>query len=930
MSGPERDGAAAAGETTGTDRDKAAPDVVSPAIFSTVFEQAPIAISIAREGRFLRVNAAYARLFGYADASELVGLAISTSVAPEHRAEIEERNRQRERGEPVPKAFEFQACRKDGSIFPATVTVDALPLPGGIATVAFVTDLSEVRRALDENLELVGELRDSEERFRQLAEAIPQVVWTTGPDGRADYVNGRWREVTGLTLEHAREGAWSALMHPDDRAATADRSSHAAAARAPYEVEHRIRDARTGQYRWYLARAVPLRGADGEILKWFGTATDIAERKRAEEELAAAKHRLEAILENIEDAVAVYEPGGRILFANDRAAHSLGFGCARELLDAPPELLANRVTFFDEEGRQMPPDELPYVRTERDGRSVQALVQLALRGSADRRWAILRSRAIRGPSGEVAQIVASNHDVTDLIVAQRELRAREAWMRRLFESGIIGVVRWSPGGGVVYANEAFLATIGRTREEVEAGRLDLGALTPAAFAGRDRAAFDEMLRTGRCAPYEKEYLRRDGSRVPVLVAGAMLEEGQGGVAYVLDLAERRRAEEALRRSEAQLRQSQKMEAIGQLAGGIAHDFNNLLTIINAYADLALDQLQGGPVREFLREVRDAGERAASLTAQLLAFGRKQALEPRVHDLNGIVAGMETMLRRLIGAHIELSLRLDPRLRPVRIDKGQMEQVILNLAVNARDAMPDGGTLLLETSDVRAEALPEPLADGPRAGRLAQLTVRDSGVGMRPEVRARVFEPFFTTKEVGKGTGLGLSSAYGIVAQSGGAITVESAPGRGSTFRVFIPVTEGEATLPASARSEPEPGALATIVVVEDEEAVRRLVRQVLEAQGYQVLEAASGPDALASVERHGRPVDLLLTDVVMPRMTGRELARRLCERMPDLRVLFMSGYAGEIVLDAASAPSAFLQKPFSPDELVQRVQELLRDKPPSR
>ena len=386
-----------------------------------------------------------------------------------------------------------------------------------------------------------------------------------------------------------------------------------------------------------------------------------------------------------------------------------------------------------------------------------------------------------------------------------------------------------------------------------------------------------------------------------------------------DVTEQRHLEE-------QFRQAQKMEAVGQLAGGIAHDFNNLLTAILGNTQLLLRDLPPGDAkRGDVEEIRKASERAASLTRQLLAYSRRQMLQPEVLDLNVVVAEMDKMLRRLIGEHIALEAVLAPDLGRVRADPNQIEQVIVNLAVNARDAMPDGGKLTIETANVDLDEAFAQAHLGSVPGSYAQLAVTDTGAGMDATVRAHLFEPFFTTKEVGKGTGLGLATVYGIVKQSGGYISVYSEPGRGSSFKIYLP----RIATPPEAAAGPQKGGPApgseTVLVVEDEPAVLTLSRRALEAQGYVVLAASDPIAALRVVERHGGTIHLLLTDVVMPGLSGRELADRLTAQRPGIRVLYMSGYPGDAVVQHGTLPSgsAFLQKPFSPDGLARKVRDVL-------
>ena len=396
------------------------------------------------------------------------------------------------------------------------------------------------------------------------------------------------------------------------------------------------------------------------------------------------------------------------------------------------------------------------------------------------------------------------------------------------------------------------------------------------------------------------------------------------VGVSVDVTDQKRREEL----ELQLQQTQKMEAVGQLAGGIAHDFNNMLGVITGYSELmALQAEPGSALRQGLEEIRRAADRAAELTRQLLAFSRKQLLEPQVLDPNEVIRGTERMLRRVIGEQIELEARLDPRVGYVKVDPTQLDQVLINLAVNARDAMPQGGLLRVSTRPISLHpGAPGTPADVP-PGRYALLEVSDSGCGIAPEVLGKIWEPFFTTKEVGKGTGLGLATVYGVVSQSGGYITVESALAQGTTFSIYLPRVDepasgGLRSAPAAAPSRGK----ETVLLVEDEELVRELVRTLLQQAGYRVLEAGSGEEALRIAADFSNRIDLLLTDVVMPgRTNGRILADALLVERPDLRVLYMSGYTddADLALGLQRAEVAFIQKPFSPVALTVKVREVL-------
>jgi PAS domain S-box-containing protein len=397
--------------------------------------------------------------------------------------------------------------------------------------------------------------------------------------------------------------------------------------------------------------------------------------------------------------------------------------------------------------------------------------------------------------------------------------------------------------------------------------------------------------------------------------------GPVAVAYFRDASERRQLEQ-------RARQSQKMEAVGRLAGGVAHDFNNLLTAIIGYSEILQRKLQpGAPMWEELQQIRRAGERAAGLTKQLLAFSRRQVLAPVVLDLNALITGLEDLLRRLIREDIHLVFVLDDALKPVKADPAQIEQVLVNLVVNARDAMPRGGNLTISTRNVPPTQIPGGTQPEIRLSSFALLSVSDNGCGMDDATKARIFEPFFTTKEVGQGTGLGLATVYGIVKQSGGQIDVQSEVGKGSSFQVYLPQADSAADAPSQVVPEPTPtkrGA-ETILLAEDEEGVRLLAGRILEAHGYQVLHARDGREALQICRQHTGPIHLLLSDVVMPNLNGRDLVLKASPLRPQMKIIYMSGYTDTVIAlhKILESGAAFLQKPFTPDLLVRTIREVL-------
>ena len=494
--------------------------------------------------------------------------------------------------------------------------------------------------------------------------------------------------------------------------------------------------------------------------------------------------------------------------------------------------------------------------------------------------------------------------------------------RALFDDSPVAISVVDASGIIVRWNKAAEQTFGWPESEV------IGKFLPTIPPDEREAYLAKLGRfisgLERSNGEDLHCLRRDGSIIDVNVWKELLHDANGGVSGIMSLifdsSEKLKLEQ-------QLRQAQRLEAVGQLAGGVAHDFNNLLTIISGYSDLALSQLSPQePLRYNVEQVLKAANRATALTSQLLAFSRKQVLKPIVLDLNEIIADLEKMLRRLIGENIDLITILETDLGCVKADPGQIEQVIVNLAVNSRDAMPDGGKLIIETSNVELDAHYTSQHIGTLPGPYVMISVSDSGHGIGPETQSHIFEPFFTTREHGKGTGLGLSMVYGIVKQSGGNIWVYSEPGHGTTFKIYFPLVlqPSEPIRPIPARAAPGRG-VETILLVEDEERVRELVKEVLIKQGYTVITARDGKDALGAAAREARQIDLLLTDVVMPKMSGRELAEILVPMRPSLKVLYMSGYTDNAMLHKGTLDSEtkFIQKPFTPDALARKVREVL-------
>jgi PAS domain S-box-containing protein len=640
------------------------------------------------------------------------------------------------------------------------------------------------------------------------------------------------------------------------------------------------------------------------------------ELQSSEQQLRAALERFAAILESALDAVVTIDAGGVITGWSTQAEAM--FGWSRS--EAVGQVLSSIV--------------IPPQHREAHGRGLERFLATGEGPILRRRIEItaLRKDGHEFPVelsvspvrlGDTWEFSAFVRDLSERKRTEAALRESEVGYRTLVERAPVGIYRSSAEGKFLSVNAALVRILGYDSPE-EVQQLDMARDVYADPAERQRLLDRDSYTDREYDEVEATWKRRDGLLLTVQLSVRAERSATTGIVYyetiVRDLTEQRRLQE-------QLLQSQKMEAVGRLAGGVAHDFNNLLTVIISYTDLLLEDLgRDDPKREDVAAVRKAAEGAAALTHQLLAFSRKQVLQPKVLDVNATVATTEKLLRRLIGEDIQLVAKLASGVGRVKADPGQIEQVIMNLAVNARDAMPAGGQLTIETANVEmdeAYVRGHPLA---QPGRYVMLAVSDTGIGMDEETKAHIFEPFFTTKEMGKGTGLGLATVYGIVKQSGGFIWLYSEPGQGTSFKIYIPRVDESAEQRATAAAAATlPRGTETILVVEDAPGVRAVTRQVLERQGYTVLEAPNGEAALVLATKHQGPIQLLLTDVVMPGVSGRQLAELLAPLRPDMLVLYTSGYTDDSVVRHRVLESgiAYLQKPFTPDGLARKVRDVL-------
>jgi PAS domain S-box-containing protein len=589
-------------------------------------------------------------------------------------------------------------------------------------------------------------------------------------------------------------------------------------------------------------------------------------------------------------------------------------------------LAPNSPLELDDLSRRIHPEDRERVATSvqstLDGGPRHDLEFRAVRPDGDIRVLHSQGDVVRDASGRALRFFGTVQDITERRLAEQAMIESHNLLNSVIEGTTDMVFVKDIQGRYLLINSAGVRVAGRPAEEI-IGRTDRDVLPPN-MAESVEQSDRELIASGESKTYELSDSRGDQTKT-WLISKSIFRDARGNPIGLIGLC---RDVTELKRLEEQLRQAQKMEAVGRLAGGIAHDFNNILTVINGFSRLIFDRLPDDDEnREALAEVMKSGERAANLTRQLLAFSRKQRLWPQIVSVNPLLGGLSKLLRALIGEDIVLTVTPDERLGPVRLDPGQFEQAIINLAVNARDAMPDGGRLTIETSERDIDEIYAQSNPDVHPGRYVCVTVSDSGVGMDDATEARIFEPFFTTKEQGKGTGLGLAMVYGFVRQSGGHIDVRSAPGAGTSFTIYLPIAARAESAEIDNRAQlGPPKGTETVLLVEDEAAVRALIRAVLESNGYTVLEAADGEGGVALAAGYDAPIDLLVTDLVMPRRGGRQLAEVLRRTRPNIRVLFMSGYTEQPVDHGSGGCDAFLQKPFSPLELARTLRGIL-DRP---
>jgi two-component system cell cycle sensor histidine kinase/response regulator CckA len=780
--------------------------------------------------------------------------------------------------------------------------------------------------------------------LEQMFQASPDGLTIAGSDQRVLWANAAFSRMFGYEPSDVVGQLLDNLVVPSDRMAESQWISEALARGRPITLETRRR-MRNGSLLDVSVSCAPLR-LEGKIQAFYAGYHDISDRRRVEAlssalyrvaEKSSSAHELQQFFAGVHSIVdelmyaknfyiALYDPASDLLsfpyFVDEQdtapPTKKLGMGLTDYLIRTGEPLLATPEVLqaMEEKGE-----------VSRNGFRSLDWMGVPLKVGNHTFGALVvqtYSQNIRyvERDKEILTFVARQlASAVEIKRNEQALRRSEARYRSLVQSSVYGIYRSSLEGRFLDINPALIAMLGYGSPE------EVLLLDPEqdvfAHAEEHRRLVEEFRNTGRLDGIEVKWKRKDGSTITVRISGRAVssEDEPANVleAIAEDVTERRALEE-------QFRQAQKMEAVGRLAGGVAHDFNNLLMVISGYAEVILTKLDHDhPLTEKARAIQQAADRATTLTRQLLAFSRKQLLELKVVDVNAIVSDMERLLRPLIGENVQLLAKLDPNAGYTRADAGQLEQVLMNLVVNAKDAMPAGGTLTIETQNIAVDETHRRGQTFIHPGRYVMLSVSDTGMGMDKETQSRIFEPFFTTKEKGKGTGLGLSTVYGIVKQSGGYVMVQSEPGRGSTFHIYLPQVEGTAEKNVLPVARAAAGGTETILLVEDEESVRQLVRDTLESKGYKVVEAENGENGLKVASALQAKIELVITDVVMPGMGGREMVEQLARLRPETKVLYLSGYTEDAILSEGTimTGATFLQKPFTLQNLSRKVRELL-------
>jgi len=873
--------------------------------YRTAIEYSNDGVALVEGDKLIFVNKRMVEMFGYATPDELIGKTVALTVHPDDAEMVLNINRKRQKGEHVPSRYEFKGIKKDGSVAYIEVSATRVNYKGISVALAYLRDITE--RKLSEKL-----LKETEDKYRSMFENAVEGMFQTTADGRFIAANPALSKMYGFEspqelLDTITDVENQMYVNPEDRKTMQNL----------YVTQGFVSNFVTQLYRkdgekiWISMSARAIKDAQGEIVRYEGTVEDITQSKELEDALKMAEMEKTLILNAIPEVVIFHDCDMKILWVNNNA---------KDLLEAKTNDYIGHYCFEAWHKKDHACESCPIHRALTSGRPQEGEIT----PPSGKTWYV-RGYPVRTNDGSLLGVVEIRLDITERRQMEKALIRSEDKYRSIFENAVEGIFQTTPEGSYLQVNPALAKMYGyESPEELIAGVYDIGRqvyVNP-----EDRIRLQEAIRKkGFFEGFEAQQYRKDGSKIWTSSNARAVLDADGNTLYFEGTVENITDRKHL---ESQLLQAQKMEAIGTLAGGIAHDFNNILSALIGYGNLLNMKMDNDdPLKIYVGHILAASEKAVNLTHSLLTFSRKQAIKLQPQKMGAMIRAIEKILLRLLTEDIELNVITSDTDTTVLADITQIDQVLLNLATNARDAMPLGGTLRIETGEVEINQEFTKSYGYGEPGRYALISISDTGTGMDEKTRQKIFEPFFTTKEVGKGTGLGLSIVYGIVKQHNGYINVASETGKGTTFQIYLPVVK-TATEERKLTSITAEGGTETILIAEDNHDLRKLLVEVLNEKGYTTFPATDGEMALALFMEHKNAIDLLILDVVMPKMNGKEVFDEVRKGRSDVKVLFTSGYTGDIVLDKGVYDGAvdFIQKPVSPNELLGKIREVL-DKP---